>query len=43
VIMTQQENNFKELFIGSKAQAIINHSEIPVLSVLPQTKYDKIN
>lgn len=43
VIMTQQESNFKELFIGSKAQAIINHSEIPVLSVLPQTKYDKIN
>jgi len=43
VIMTQQENNFKELFIGSKAQAIINHSEIPVLSVLPQTKYDKLS
>lgn len=40
VIMTQQENEFKELFIGSKAQAIINHSEIPVLSVLPQLKYD---
>lgn len=40
VIMTQQENEFKELFIGSKAQAIINYSEIPVLSVLPQLKYD---
>ena len=43
LIMTQQENDFKELFIGSKAQAIINKSEVPVMSVLPQKKFDQKN
>jgi nucleotide-binding universal stress UspA family protein len=36
MIMTQQENDFTDLFIGSQAQAIINHSEIPVLSIIPR-------
>lgn len=40
LIMTQQENEFKELFIGSKASAIIRKSDIPVMSVLPQKKFD---
>ncbi|MBN4072241.1 universal stress protein [Flavobacteriales bacterium AH-315-E23] len=35
MIMTQQENNVTEMFIGSSAQAIINGSEIPVMSVVP--------
>lgn len=36
MIMTQQENDFTDLFIGSQAQAIINHSEVPVLSIIPR-------
>jgi len=35
MIMTQQESNFTKMFIGSSAQAIINNSEIPVMSVIP--------
>ena len=35
MIMTQQENDITEMFIGSSAQAIINGSEIPVMSVVP--------
>ncbi|MFH1319216.1 MAG: universal stress protein [Bacteroidota bacterium] len=35
VIMTQQETDITELFIGSAAQEIINNSEIPVMSVVP--------
>ncbi len=35
MIMTQQESNFKELFIGSRARAIINLSNTPVLSIIP--------
>lgn len=38
VIMTQQETNISEMFIGSSAQAIINGSEIPVMSVVPAPK-----
>jgi nucleotide-binding universal stress UspA family protein len=38
MIMTQQEVDFTDLFIGSQAQAIINHSEIPVLSIIPRPK-----
>jgi nucleotide-binding universal stress UspA family protein len=38
MIMTQQEIDFTDLFIGSQAQAIINHSEIPVLSIIPRPK-----
>ncbi len=40
MIMTQQEVDFTELFIGSSAQEIINHSQIPVLSIRPQYKKD---
>lgn len=35
MIMTQQENDITKMFIGSSAQAIINGSEIPVMSVVP--------
>lgn len=35
MIMTQQENDITEMFVGSSAQAIINGSEIPVMSVVP--------
>jgi len=40
MIMTQQEIDFTEFFIGSSAQEIINHSKIPVLSIRPQLKKD---
>jgi nucleotide-binding universal stress UspA family protein len=36
MIMTQQETDFTDLFIGSQAQVIINNSEIPVLSIIPR-------
>jgi nucleotide-binding universal stress UspA family protein len=35
MIMTQQENEIKQLFIGSKAKEVIKNSEIPVLSIKP--------
>ena len=38
LIMTQQETDITEMFIGSSAQAIINNSEIPVMSVVPTPK-----
>jgi len=38
MIMTQQENDITDMFIGSAAQAIINNSEIPVMSVVPVPK-----
>lgn len=38
MIMTQQENEIKELFIGSKAKEVIKNSEIPVLSIKPSEK-----
>ncbi len=40
MIMTQQEQNFTQLFIGSSAQEIINNSNIPVLSIIPSPKKD---
>jgi nucleotide-binding universal stress UspA family protein len=41
MIMTQQENDITEMFVGSSAQAIINGSEIPVMSVVPgNRKYE---
>ena len=36
MIMTQQETNPTEYFIGSRAQTIINKSQIPVLSLIPR-------
>lgn len=40
LIMTQQEIDFTPYFIGSSAQEIINNSEIPVLSIIPEYKKD---
>jgi nucleotide-binding universal stress UspA family protein len=40
MIMTQQEVDFTQFFIGSSAQEIINHSKIPVLSIRPLPKKD---
>ena len=40
MIMTQQEMNWTDLFIGSSAQQIINYSDIPVLSIRPSVKKD---
>jgi nucleotide-binding universal stress UspA family protein len=40
MIMTQQEEDFTDFFIGSSAQGIINESDIPVLSIIPSPKKD---
>ena len=40
MIMTQQEQDITELFIGSAAQEIINRSDVPVLSIIPSPKKD---
>ncbi|MCB0395745.1 MAG: universal stress protein [Flavobacteriales bacterium] len=40
VIMTQQENEFTDFFLGSTAQQIISESEIPVLSLVPEKSKD---
>lgn len=40
MIMTQQEQDFTDYFIGSAAQGIINESDIPVLSIIPVPKKD---
>ena len=40
MIMTQQELDFTEMFIGSAAQEMINNSEIPLISIVPQPKRD---
>lgn len=42
MIMTQQEVDFTDYFIGSSAQEIINNSDIPVLSIRPTLKRDHI-
>ena len=38
MIMTQQEMNFTEFFIGSHAQDIINKSDFPVMSINPKSR-----
>jgi nucleotide-binding universal stress UspA family protein len=38
MIMTQQELDFTEYFIGSTAQEIINNSDLPVLSLTPEKR-----
>lgn len=38
MIMTQKEINFKELFVGTVAQKIVNTSDIPVLSIRPMRR-----
>ena len=40
MIMTQQEQDFTDFFIGSSAQEVINNSDIPVLSIIPTPKRD---
>lgn len=40
MVMTQQEQEFTDFFIGSSAQGIINGSDIPVLSIIPAPKKD---
>jgi nucleotide-binding universal stress UspA family protein len=40
MIMTQQEGAFHPLFIGSTAQGVINHSDIPVMSIVPTVKIE---
>ena len=40
MIMTQQEQDFTDFFIGSSAQGMINESDIPVLSIIPTPKKD---
>lgn len=40
IIMTQQELEWTEFFIGTESQQIINNSEIPVCSIRPVTKKD---
>ena len=38
IIMTQQEMNFTRMFIGSTAQEVVNNSDIPVMSIIPQMR-----
>jgi nucleotide-binding universal stress UspA family protein len=40
MLMTQQELDFTDYFIGSSAQGVINNSDIPVLSIVPAPKKD---
>ena len=40
MIMTQQEDDSDDYFIGSTSQGIINNSDIPVLSIIPSLKKD---
>ncbi|MFT4980853.1 MAG: nucleotide-binding universal stress UspA family protein [Bacteroidia bacterium] len=40
MVMTQQEQDFTDFFIGSSAQGLINESDIPVLSIIPTPKKD---
>jgi nucleotide-binding universal stress UspA family protein len=40
MIMTQQEGDSSDYFIGSTSQGIINNSDIPVLSIIPSVKKD---
>lgn len=40
IIMTQQELEWTEYFIGTESQQIINHSEIPVCSIRPIKRKD---
>jgi len=40
MVMTQQELDFTDYFIGSSAQGVIDGSDIPVLSIVPSPKKD---
>ena len=39
IIMTQQENDFVEYFVGSTASEVIFHSDIPIMSIVPTFKH----
>ncbi len=39
IIMTQQENEIVEYFVGSTASEIIFHSDIPIMSIVPTFKH----
>jgi len=39
IIMTQQKKNFIHYYIGSTAQKVISDSEIPVLSIMPASRF----
>ncbi|MEA3445154.1 MAG: universal stress protein [Bacteroidota bacterium] len=39
IIMTQQENEIMEYFVGSTASEIIFHSDIPIMSIVPTFKH----
>lgn len=36
MVMTQRESGLFDLFLGSSAQYIITHSEVPVMSIIPK-------
>jgi hypothetical protein len=36
MIMTQQEMNFSEYFVGSHASEMIRKAQVPVMSVIPR-------
>lgn len=36
MVMTQQESNFTDYFIGSLAQSMIYHSRVPIMSIHPK-------
>ncbi len=40
VIITQQKKVFAECFVGSNAQEIINDSQVPVLSLIPEASFN---
>lgn len=40
IIMTQQELEWNDFFIGTKSQYIINHCDIPVCSIRPRERKD---
>jgi nucleotide-binding universal stress UspA family protein len=42
MVMTQQEQDITDLFIGSSAQEIINHSEVPVVSIIPNPTSESV-
>jgi nucleotide-binding universal stress UspA family protein len=43
MIMTQQETDITELFIGSAATEIIHKSDIPVISIVPSPKNEYVD
>jgi nucleotide-binding universal stress UspA family protein len=40
IIMTQQEMEWNDFFIGTKSQYVINHCDIPVCSIRPKERKD---